>query len=229
VAVLHNAAAEIELGAGKLRVLIIDDHLLFADLLAMALASEDDFDCVGTAATVSAALDCVARVAPDIVIMDVRLGHENGFDAVRQVRALGKGAVIVVLSTHYDPNRVVSAAQAGANAFVPKTGSLTELLSVVRGTRSDSVPVPSSVYRESAMPQSEHREVVQKLSSREHEVLSLMGEGLAPSAIARFLDISVHTSRGYVKSIHTKLGARSQLEAIVKAQRLGLIALVPAA
>jgi DNA-binding NarL/FixJ family response regulator len=121
VAVLHNAAAEIELGAGKLQVLIIDDHLLFADLLAMALASEDDFDCVGTAATVSAALDCVARVAPDIVIMDVRLGHENGFDAVRQVRALGKGAVIVVLSTQYDPNRVVSAAHAGANAFVPKT------------------------------------------------------------------------------------------------------------
>lgn len=206
------------------RVLIVDDHHTFADLLAIALSSQTDFDCVGTAGTGAAALDLVRRERPDIVVMDIQLGSESGLDAARRIRELLPDAVIVVVSAHRDPNWVVRAAQAGASAFAPKSGSLTEMLTVLRNARNGSMLVAPSMFQAVVSQAGDPSEHAEKLTAREQDVLVLMGRGVAPTEIARILNISVNTCRGYVKSIHAKLGARSQLEAVVKAQRLGLIA-----
>jgi DNA-binding NarL/FixJ family response regulator len=205
------------------RVMIVDDHSTFADLLAMALDGENDFHCVGSAFDAMTAIELASRVRPDLVIMDIQLGQESGLDVARRIRSVVPDVVIVVVSAHRDPNWVVRAAQAGASAFAPKTGSLTEMLSVLRGARNGTMLVAPSLFQQvlSAIPAAD--ELVEKLTAREHEVLTLMGKGMAPGAIARVLNISVNTCRGYVKTIHAKLGARSQLEAVVKAQRLGLI------
>ena len=205
------------------RVLIVDDHNTFADLLAMALSSEEDFQCVGTASTGAAALDLATRLRPDIVVMDIQLGAESGLDVARRIRDLLPNSVIVVVSAHRDPNWVVRAAQSGASAFAPKSGSLTEMLSVLRGARNGSMLVAPSLFQQVVGAMPEPKLPAEKLTAREQDVLVLMGKGVAPTEIARVLNISVNTCRGYVKTIHAKLGVRSQLEAVVKAQRLGLI------
>jgi DNA-binding CsgD family transcriptional regulator len=96
------------------------------------------------------------------------------------------------------------------------------MLSTLRQARRGSMLVSPSTFHD--VPRSDPPfELIEPLSSRERDVLALMGKGLPPQEIAALLNISVHTCRGYVKSIHAKLQVRSQLEAVVKAQRLGLI------
>jgi DNA-binding NarL/FixJ family response regulator len=210
-------------------VMIVDDHHAFADLLALALANEPDFEIVGSAASADAAVELAARTRPRIVVMDIQLGGQDGLDATRRIRTLLPEAVVVVISAHRDASWVAKAASAGASAFAPKSGSLAELLSILRCARNGSMLVAPSLSRQSPSigldrcGPSGPADPVDTLTMREREVLALMGKGVAPAQIARVLTISVHTCRGHVKSIHAKLGARSQLEAVVKAQRLGLI------
>jgi DNA-binding NarL/FixJ family response regulator len=206
------------------RVLVVDDHQTFSELLAMALDSQQDFECIGTAASGAAAVDLAARERPDMVVMDIQLAKENGLEVTRRIRAAVPDSVVVVVSAHRDLDWVLRAAQSGASAFAPKTGSLTEMLSVLRQARNGSMLVAPSVYSQppSASPPARDT-LTERLTGREHEVLVLMGKGMAPRGIARLLGISVNTCRGYVKTIHGKLGVRSQLEAVVKAQRLGIL------
>jgi DNA-binding NarL/FixJ family response regulator len=205
-------------------VLIVDDHQIFSELLAMALGLQDDFECIGTASSGAAAVDLAARQRPDMVVMDIQLAKENGLEITRRIRAAVPDSVVVVVSAHRDPDWVLRAAQAGASAFAPKTGSLTEMLSVLRQARNGSMLVAPSVYNQPpSRPPPVRDSATERLTGREQEVLVLMGKGMAPRGIARLLGISINTCRGYVKTIHGKLGVRSQLEAVVKAQRLGLL------
>jgi DNA-binding NarL/FixJ family response regulator len=205
------------------RVQIVDDHHIFADLLALALDGEPDLECVGTASTMAGAIALALRERPGVIVMDIQLRGENGLDATRRIRDLLPDVIIVVVSAHSDPNWVVKAAQAGASAFAPKSGSLTELLAVIRTAGPGTMLVAASLYAQVAGTLPEPRQSSERLTAREQEVLTLMGQGVAPAQIAMLLNISLNTCRGYVKSIHSRLGVRSQLEAVVKAQRLGLI------
>lgn len=200
---------------------------MFADLLAMALDNEADFEIVGNVACADAAVETAARTRPDMVVMDIQLGGQDGLEATRRIRALSHDTVVVVISAHRDPSWIAKAASAGASAFAPKSGSLSEILSILRRARNGAMLVAPSLFRAPApnvsRPSKQSPEPAATLTFRERDVLALMGKGAAPVQIARVLDISVHTCRGYVKSIHAKLGARSQLEAVIKAQCLGLL------
>jgi DNA-binding NarL/FixJ family response regulator len=210
-------------GSSATRVLIVDDHQTFAELLAFALGSQPDFDCAGFAATGAAAVDLAVKESPDMVVMDIALGRESGLDVTRRIRAAAPSTTVVIVSAHRDPEWVIRAAQAGASAFVPKSGSLEEMLTVLREVRQGSMLVSASMFGEPAGPPNPADPGAASLTVREAEVLTLMGKGLAPAAIAKILGIRLNTCRGYVKAIHLKLGVRSQLEAVVKAQRLGII------
>jgi DNA-binding NarL/FixJ family response regulator len=205
-------------------VLLVDDHRMFTELLGLALEVSSEFECVGTAQTGAEALDLAIRHQPDLVLMDIQLRGENGLDATAKIRDVLPEAVIVVVSAHQDPLWVARAAQAGASAFTPKSGTLPEMLDVLRRAHKGHMLVSPSIYRRAAAKM-EHapRVIVDRLTAREHEVLVLMGKGMVPAAIAPLLGITLNTCRHYVKSIHLKLGVRSQLEAVVTAQRLGII------
>ena len=162
---------------------------------------------VGTAtlnnATPTDPLASVRLVGSSVVV------HEPG--APLTPRATDPDVVVVVVSAHRDPTWVVRATQAGASAFAPKSGSLSEMLSVLCGARNGTMLVAPSLFTNTASsPESSKPST--KLTDREHAVLKLMGQGMSASPIARVLNISVHTCRGYVKTIHAKLDARSQLE-----------------
>jgi DNA-binding NarL/FixJ family response regulator len=218
----HEPVPESDLQSAVTRVLIVDDHSLFSELLAFALDGEPDFECLGTAEDAVQAVALVQRLRPEMVVMDIQLGRESGLDAIRQIKAVLPGVVAVVVSAHRDPKWVVRASQAGANAFAPKTGSLAEILHVLRRASNGTLIVAPSLFAGGCTTTPRSR-AHPTFTDRENEVLTLMGHGIGAGEIARVLGISVHTCRGYVKTIHSKLDVRSQLEAVVKAQRLGLI------
>jgi DNA-binding NarL/FixJ family response regulator len=135
-------------------------------------------------------------------------------------------AVVAVVTAHRDPDWVVRAAQAGASAFIPKNGSLAEMLDVLGRVQAGQMLVAPSTFsggRPEPVSTRAFRETTPSLTRREQQVLDCLGRGMQVKAIARVLNITQETCRGYVKSLHVKLGARSQLEAVVKAQHLGLL------
>jgi DNA-binding NarL/FixJ family response regulator len=207
-----------------LRVLVVDDHQTFADLLSLALSSEPDLHCVGTAGSAAEAVAMAAELRPDVVVMDIEMPRQDGLAATRRLREVLPELVIVVVTAHRDPQWVLRATQAGASAFVPKNGSLPEMLDVLRRARNGGMLVAASAFG-SSTPMAERAPAAPRveLTQRERDVLHCLNRGMAPKAIARVLGISLHTCRGYVKSLLSKLGVSSQLEAVVTAQRLGLI------
>ena len=208
-------------GRARRRVVIVDDHAAFADLLRLALDGLDDLECVGTARTPAAAVELVERVTPEIAVVDLMLGAESGIDLVGRLRAARPDLVLVVSSARSDTGTLTAAAIAGANGFAPKSGEFPELLSVLRTARAGSVSVAPSLL---ATPAGEDEEIgPERLTTRESEVLRLMGGGASVPEIARVLNISLNTCRSHVRAVHTKLGVRTQLEAVVTAQRLGLL------
>ncbi|MHA6795247.1 response regulator [Pseudonocardia bannensis] len=211
--------------ARNLRVLVVDDHKTFADLLSFALSTEPGLECVGTAFNAGEAIAAAQELRPDVIVMDIEMPRQDGLAATRRIREIAPESVIAVVSAHRDPEWVVRAAQAGASAFVPKDGSLDEMLDVLRRVRNGSMLVAPSTFGPGGPPTAPRPSSAPAptLTQRELDVLNCLGRGMPPKSIARVLGISLHTCRGYVKSLHSKLGVRSQLEAVVRAQQLGLI------
>jgi DNA-binding NarL/FixJ family response regulator len=216
-----EVAASPARGAARRRVVVVDDHAAFADLLGLALDGLADLEYAGTARTPAAAVELVERVAPQIAVVDLMLGAENGLDLVRRLRAARPDLVLVVSSARSDTGTLTAAAMAGANGFAPKSGEFAELLNVLRTARAGAVSVaPSLLFG----PGGEDEDAgPERLTTRESEVLRLMGGGASVPEIARVLNISLNTCRSHVRAVHTKLGVRTQLEAVVTAQRLGLL------
>lgn len=204
------------------RVLVVDDHRTFAELLSGALQAEG-MQPVGIAHSAAQAVAMAGELRPDIVVMDIQMGREDGLAATRRIRELIPDAVVAVVTAHRDPDWVVRAAQAGASAFVPKNGSLAEMLDVLNRVRPGQMLVAPSTFAEGRDSSPVRGTAVPELTRREQQVLDCLGQGMPVKAIARVLGITQETCRGYVKSLHVKLDARSQLEAVVKAQQLGLL------
>ena len=211
-------------GSTVLRVVVVDDHQTFAELLSFALSTEPDMDCVGTAGSGAEGVAMVQELKPDVVVMDIEMPRQDGLTAARRIREVSPDSVIAVVTAHRDPDWVVRATQAGASAFIPKNGSLSEMLDVLRRARRGGMLVAPSAFAvgAAAVSLSSHS-TAPTLTQRERDVLACLGRGMAPKAISRVLGISINTCRGYVKALLSKLEVNSQLEAVVKAQELGLL------
>jgi len=204
-------------------VLVVDDHTTFSDLLAMALDHEPDLTCVGTAASVARALAMVEELRPDLVIMDVQLGDGDGITATAELTRTYPELRVVVLTAHIDSALMQRAADAGACCLLPKDGSLPDMLTALRNSRRGGLiihPALLKVMMAAKAPSIDHHPT---LTPREHDVLRMLADGSDARAIARSLGISVHTCRGYVKSLLLKLDAHSQLAAVVIATNRGLV------
>jgi DNA-binding NarL/FixJ family response regulator len=203
---------------------VVDDHTTFSDLLALALAAEPDLECVATASTAAEGISIVEAVRPDVVVMDVHLGADDGIDTTATLVARNPRLKVVVLTAHADREVLRRVSDAGACALLPKDGSLPEVLAALRNARVGGLVVHPRLLRHIVSSAAPARQThLSPLTRRENEVLQLLAEGLDARAVARRLGITLHTCRGYIKTLLVKLEAHSQLEAVANASRRGLV------
>jgi DNA-binding NarL/FixJ family response regulator len=207
-----------------MRVLIVDDHTMLAELLSTSLQFEQDLELVGHATTAAEGLSLVGLRRPDVILMDLSLPDQDGIATSRKILSTYPEIRIIMLTASTDPQAVSSAAAAGICAFLPKSGGVSDILLALRTARQGSMMLSTQIIAgmSSGATQSEGQ-VVPRLTPREQEVLELLGRGMDTRRVARQLGITPNTCRGYIKSLLLKLGAHSQLEAVARAHELRLI------
>jgi DNA-binding NarL/FixJ family response regulator len=211
------------------RIVLIDEHQTFLDLLTFAINAEDDLTVIGAARTAAEGRDVVERTRPDLVLIESVLPDEDGVAVAGALVDRHPGLRVVLLTAAEDVTLIARAAAAGAAAFLAKSGALAQVINTIRTARRGSLIVdPLYLARlEPALsrpgPAQSAEPPRPALTAREFDVLSRLDQGKDPRTIARELSISLHTCRGYVKNLLAKLDSHSQLEAVVTARRLGLL------
>lgn len=213
-----------------LRVLLIDDHLMVAEVLAARLSAAEDIWVAGRCSATDPNLpDVVRRLQPDVITIEVEpFGPATG-TVLRELIAARPEAKVVVLSAESDIALALEAARAGAAAWVAKRQSAAELEAIIRGVhRGESWYPPEMLgeilrgLRADVTRAGEDADVLDMLSPRERDVLCRMMEGKHGREIARDLTISTDTVRTHIRNIFTKLDVHSRLEAVRVARAAGL-------
>jgi len=205
--------------AEAIRVVISDDHDLFRRGLRMVLEAEEDIAVVAEAADGQEAVARVEELAPDVVLMDVRMPRMGGIDATRLIRQLFPITRIIVLTVSDEEDDLLGAVKAGANGYLLKEVSIEEVADAVRkvyaGESLLSAPLASKLLAEFAGPAKAVDDPLTsaaRLTEREVSVLKQVALGHDNASIAAILAVSESTVRNHVANILTKLQQRSQIE-----------------
>lgn len=208
---------------GPARVMIVEDHRVVAEGLAALIESQGDLEVVGSAGTVAEAAELAAQLKPDVVLLDFRLPDGTGADAAAMIREVWPAAKMIFLTREDSDAARFAAVQAGASAFVHKSRAASEVVATIREVaRGKMLITPRTIATLLAKRRAIDAQL-EALTPREKEVLRLIAEGLSSRTVAAELGISYTTVRTHIRSLGTKLGVHSKLEAIVKARELGLI------
>jgi len=216
-----------------LRIALVDDQPLVRAGFAMVIDSQPDLEVVLQADDGAAAVDSLASRMVDVVLMDVRMPRMDGIEATRQIlsRAPADRAPRIIVLTTFDlDDYVVAAIRAGASGFMLKDSQPEELLSAIRTVhRGDAVIAPSATRRlmeqmVSAVPSATRSTaVLDALTDREREVLTLMAKGLSNTEIGAELFVAEATVKTHVGRVLSKLGARDRVHAVITAFETGLV------
>ncbi|MET9910055.1 response regulator transcription factor [Streptomyces sp. NPDC006476] len=215
------------------RVVLADDQELIRTALSMVMAELDDVEVVGEAANGTEAVRLTAELAPDVVVMDIRMPGMDGIEATRHITASGSDARVVVLTTFDDDDHVYGALRAGASGFLVKDMGLDDIIGAVRVVAAGDALIAPSVTRRlihdfAARPEpAVGRRELTGITDREREVLTLVGSGLSNTEIAAELCISVATAKTYLTRLLTKLDARDRVQLVILAYEAGLVSVRP--
>ena len=210
--------------AGRTRVLLVDDHQMFAQVLHRVFKDTPDLEVVGTAGTVADAVAMARRARPDVVLMDYQLPDGVGTEAAAAIRQEHPETKVVILTGYADDAVLVAAIEVGCSGFISKANLVEEALSAVRAAAAGEFLIsPSMLIRLLPKLRQERKTVSFALTSRELEVLRQLVGGANNAVIAESLFLSVNTVRKHVQSILNKLDAHSKLEAAAIAVRQGLV------
>ena len=215
-----------EIDGRKIRVFLVDDHPVVRDGIKLSLRDEPDIVVVGEAGDADEALQRVAEIQPDIVLMDVHLPGRSGLEATVQLKSMYPALKVLILTVHNDPLYLSKALKAGASGYLLKDApgrlipqSLRAAIlgsSVVPSEMVDGVVPNSSGTRQRALEQS-------GLTSREIEVLELIAEGFTNRDIAGQLKLAEGTVKKYVQNLIGKLHCKDRAHAAVTALRVGIL------
>jgi DNA-binding NarL/FixJ family response regulator len=215
-----------------IRVLVVDDQALLRTAFSSLIDAEDDLAVAGEAADGRQAVELAASLAPDVVVMDVRMPVMDGIEATRQITAdrAATAPRVLILTTFDLDEYVFEALRAGASGFALKSRPLEELLSAIRTVAAGEALLAPSVTRrliahfaEGARVPSRTPRGLDELTEREREVLSLVARGLSNAELAEMLHVSLPTVKTHVSRTLTKLGARDRTQLVVLAYESGLV------
>lgn len=212
--------------AGAPRVLIVDDHKLFADAIHAAL-TVSGFEVVGIAANGRHATELVRSTRPDLVLMDLGLPDGDGIRLGQDLLEEDPDLKILMVTALRDTKSVKKALRVGFSGYVTKDTPVAQFVDSVRSALSGNVVMPRSLAPAATgaqtVAQREASLLVSQLTSRERKVLAVLAEGARSEEIAERLAISVNTVRTHVQNVLTKLQVRSRLEAVAFAVRHGVV------
>ncbi|MFE2478110.1 response regulator [Streptomyces sp. NPDC059389] len=215
--------------SANVRVLLADDQPLVRSGLRVLMADTPDLEVVGEAANGAEAVRMSAELAPDVVVMDIRMPEMDGIEATRRLTSAGPdGARVLILTTFDEDEHVYGALRAGASGFAVKDMALDDILAAVRVVAAGDALIAPGVTRrliaDFAAGPAAAPERVAAITGREQEVLTLVGRGRSNSEIAQDLFITVATTKSHVARLLTKLDARDRVQLVIKAYEMGLVA-----
>ncbi len=211
-------------------VLLVDDQALVRAGFAMILSAAEDLEVVGEAGDGVDALEAARRLAPDVVLMDIRMPRMDGIEATRQLTALAEPPKVLILTTYSLDEYVYAAIRAGASGFLLKDAPPEDLRAAVRVVAAGDALLAPAVTRKLLEefagrpdPQASGPEALSVLTAREREVLTLVAAGLSNGEIAERLVVGEATVKTHVGRILMKLHLRDRVQAVVLAYQTGLV------
>ena len=219
--------------AEPIRILLVDDHAVVREGLRAFLSLQDGFEIVGEAADGVQAIERAAALEPDVILMDLVMPKLDGVSAMRELRRRAGGRErtphVIVLTSFLDDDRLLPALEAGAAGYLLKNSQPAELARAVRAAQAgEAIIDPTAAARlVHALSDDERRRpaatVLDQLTSREREVLTLIAQGRANKRIALELGISEKTVKTHVGHVLAKLGVSDRTQAALLAVREGLV------
>jgi DNA-binding NarL/FixJ family response regulator len=216
-----------------IRVVVVDDQLLVRTGFSAIVSTEADITVVGEASNGAEAVELCARVAPDVVLMDIRMPVMDGVEATRLITRSSDSPPRVLILTTFDLDELVRAAiSAGASGFLLKDALPDDLIRAIRVIASGDALLAPSVTRRliahfaEAAPTSGDevaQEAIDRLTERERDVLKLIARGLSNSEIATEMYVAETTIKTHVGRIFAKLRARDRVQAVVTAYDAGFV------
>lgn len=201
-----------------IRILVVDDHPLLVDGIAVLMAGQPDMELIGQASNGREGAEQFRKLAPDVTLMDLQMPEMNGVDAIVAIREEAPEARVIVLTTYSGDVQVLRALKAGARAYLLKNSLHKELLSTIRAVHAGHKTMSPSVAAEIA----EHS-ASDALTPREVDVLRLVAAGNANKEIAAQLSTTEETVKSRVKNILAKLHANDRTHAAMIGLKRGLI------
>jgi DNA-binding NarL/FixJ family response regulator len=208
------------------RVVVVDDQTLFRSGLTSLLAADERVEVVGQAVDGADAVKQVAKLKPDVVLMDIKMPNVDGIEATRQVTELVPGIKVLILTTFETDSQVIQALKAGASGYVLKDSSASAIVSSIVAVMSGERVMASAVANrvlEMLTGTATPKEFYDGLTNREIEILKLLANGMANKQIAYRLKISEKTVRNHVSNMYEKLGIYDRSQAVLYAVRKGLV------
>jgi DNA-binding NarL/FixJ family response regulator len=213
-----------------LRILLVDDHVLFRKGVAALLTNRPDIDIVGEAGDGLEAISAAREVLPDVILMDIEMPNCNGLDATRQIKREMPHVKIVILTVSDDDQNLFEAIKGGAQGYLLKDLEPYQLYDLLESISRDEAPlsgaVAAKILKEFTQPGSSYTKeatVVDELTNREIDILELVVEGKTNKEIAYALNISENTVKIHLRNILEKLHLQNRIQAAVYAVRKGLV------
>jgi DNA-binding NarL/FixJ family response regulator len=218
-----------EAGKRPARVVVADDQTVVREGIVMLLGLLPGVEVVGAAGDGEEAVKLVAELAPDVVLMDLRMPRCDGVEATRRIRAQYPRTQVVVLTTYADDESMFPALKAGARGYLTKDAGGDEIVRAVESVLSGDAGLSPSVQRRllerlsEPEPRPERAEAPDGLTARETEVLVLIAEGLTNQEIARRLHVSTATVKTHINNLFAKTGLKDRAQAVRYAYGKGLV------
>jgi two-component system response regulator NreC len=213
----------------RIRLLLVDDHDVVRSGLRMLLENEADLVILGEAGNGHQALELVAKLEPDVVIVDITLPDMSGIEVTRRIKQSHPKIAVVALTIHEDQQYFFEMLQVGASAYVPKRAAPNDLIAAVRAAHRGEMYIYPSLAKLlvsdflTRAGEGDEKETMNGLTPREQEVLSMLAEGKTNEEIAIALTISRHTVARHRENLMGKLGLHNRSELVKYAIRKSLI------